>query len=557
MSYRHIRKRFADFLADARGSIAILGAAFTLCALGALAIGIDVSSVLLDRRRLQGSADLAAIAAAADLSNATKAARATLAANGLATPREITVTLGNYVADPNTAVAGRFRPNVTPYNAAQVRVGTDSSLYFGRKLVSADSLVIRATALAVNTQLASFSVGSRLASLNGGIANALLSSLLGGSITLGVMDYNALASAKVDILPFVSALATRVNLTAGTYDQALAANAKVGDVVSAIADTAQNTISVTALKQIALAAKPSQIVDLTKILSLGPYGKLKVGDPGAGLTTQVSALDLLNAVAQVSNGTNQVSLNLGAQVPGLLGLTATLNIGERPQNSPWLAIGGPDVIVRTAQTRLRLVAQVGGTGSLLGKLINLPIAIDLAAAQARLSSLSCGKNPSVDAAVGVAARPSVAELWVGEPTNPTAWANGTAAPQVGSTALVNLLTLVKITVYSHVAATNVSEQTLNFSAADIASATVKTVKTTNVLQTTLSSLTKNLDIQATLIGLNIPDLGTGALLSAILTPVGALLDPVVNSLLDVLGVSIGEADVTVRGIRCDGAALVG
>ena len=42
-----------------------------------------------------------------------------------------------------------------------------------------------------------FAVGSRLASLNGGIVNQLLSGLLGTSVSLSVMDYNALLASRV------------------------------------------------------------------------------------------------------------------------------------------------------------------------------------------------------------------------------------------------------------------------------------------------------------------------------------------------------------------------
>jgi len=69
---------------------------------------------------------------------------------------------------------------------------------------------------------AAFSVGSRLASLNGGILNALLGGLLGGNISLSVMDYNSLVSADVDVLSFTDALATQLHLTGVSYSDVLA-----------------------------------------------------------------------------------------------------------------------------------------------------------------------------------------------------------------------------------------------------------------------------------------------------------------------------------------------
>ena len=50
-------------------------------------------------------------------------------------------------------------------------------------------------------------------------------------------------------------------------------------------------------------------------------------------------MDLADAALSVANGGRQVQLNLGATVPGLASTTAWLAIGQRPSNSPWIAIG--------------------------------------------------------------------------------------------------------------------------------------------------------------------------------------------------------------------------
>ena len=70
--------------ADEGGNIAIISAAFMLVAVAACAFAVDLGSLYLQRRTEQGAVDLAAIAAAADLSRPEAAARATLAANGVA-----------------------------------------------------------------------------------------------------------------------------------------------------------------------------------------------------------------------------------------------------------------------------------------------------------------------------------------------------------------------------------------------------------------------------------------------------------------------------------------
>ena len=554
---RRIGRRIRAFGADERGVAAILTAIFGVAAIASLAIGIDVARVFVERRKAQSAVDLAAISAAQNLGKAEKAARATLALNGV-TPQTLVVTLGNYAPDSRLAPGGRFRANATPINAAKVDVGVDAALFFGKAIVKKPALRVGASGLAVNTQHASFTIGSRLAALNGGVANALLSALAGGSVSLSVMDYNALASAKVDLLTFLDALAIRTGATGGSYDKVLAANATISQVAGALADVGGGGSTTKATLTRLASAKLSNVVKLNQLASLGPLGALAVGSSAtAGLSTSVSLLDILSTSAQIANGTNVVNLDLGVQVPGLLGLTASIVTGERPQSSPWLSVGQSDVTVSTAQTRLRLTAQVGG--GLLGAAVRLPIAIDIASGKARLSGVSCGATPANDASVTLNVTPSVADLWIGEPTSLSNW-NALKPPTIGDATLVNAL-LLTITGSAHVAATNLSETPVPFDAKAIAAQTVKTVKTTDVAKSTLSSLIGGLDLKVKFLGLGLLSFGSEsvvkALLASILAPVAGLVDPVLNTLLATLGVSIGQADVQVRGVRCDGSALVG
>jgi len=549
--------RLKAFGGDDRGVAAILTAAFGLAAIASLAIGIDVARVFVERRKAQSAVDLAAISAAQNLGKAEKAARATLAANGL-TPQTLMVTLGNYTPDGRLAPGGRFRANATPINAAKVDLGVDAALFFGKAIAKTSALRVRASGLAVNTQYASFTIGSRLAALNGGVANALLSALAGGAVSLSVMDYNALASSKVDLLTFLDALAIRTGATAGSYDKVLAANATISQVAGALADVGGGGVTTKATLARLASAKLSNVVKLNQLASLGPLGALSVGSSAtAGLSTSVSLLDLFTTSAQIANGTNAINLDLGLQAPGLLGLTASIVTGERPQSSPWLSVGQSDVTVSTAQSRLRLIAQVGG--GLLGAAVRLPIAIDIASGKARLSALSCGLTPAANASATLNVTPSVADLWIGEPTSLSNW-NALKPPAIGEATLVNAL-LVSISGLAHVAATNLNETAVPFDAAAIAAQTVKTVKTTDIAKSTLSSLITSLDPKVKLLGIGLSPLGSESavktLLKGLLAPVAGLVDPVLNTLLETLGVSIGQADVQVRGVRCDGAALAG
>ncbi|OWK22363.1 hypothetical protein AJ88_08755 [Mesorhizobium amorphae CCBAU 01583] len=107
-------------------------------------------------------------------------------------------------------------------------------------------------------------------------------------------------------------------------------------------------------------------------------------------------MSMVTAAAALANGTNQVQVNLGATLPGLTSTTLSIAIGEPPQSSPWLTVGGTGTVVRTAQTRIKLLASVGmgngngngGSMNLGGGIkllaVNLPLHVEVAYAEARL-----------------------------------------------------------------------------------------------------------------------------------------------------------------------------
>ena len=104
----------------------------------------------------------------------------------------------------------------------------------------------------------------------------------------------------------------------------------------------------------------------------------------------VSALDLATAALGLAQGGHQVQFNLAAGVPGVTAITVTLAVGQRPSNSPWIAITDKnDVIVSTAQARAMVKIQVAPAGSALAGVasINVPIIVELAPAQAKLADI--------------------------------------------------------------------------------------------------------------------------------------------------------------------------
>ena len=119
-------------------------------------------------------------------------------------------------------------------------------------------------------------------SVNGGLINAMLGGMLGTSLSLSVMDYQSLASARIDAFDFMGALATRANLIGVTYDSILTSNLKVSDIIAA-APSAQQTdngasSATTALSTISQAVTSfSTKITPASLIDLGPYNDRTVG----------------------------------------------------------------------------------------------------------------------------------------------------------------------------------------------------------------------------------------------------------------------------------------
>ena len=572
-------------LADRSANFAVMTALCTPVALALTAFAVDEGALYNERRAAQSIVDIAAITAANNISNTQQAVLTALSDNGItsvavqqsgttiaptATKAVVQITPGRYTGLTTIATGSRFQAGQLPYNAVQVSLRKQGTLYFAASMMSPPT--IGTSAIASAQPEAAFSVGSRLASLNGGVLNALLGGLLGGNISLSVMDYNSLISADIDVLSFTDALATQLHLTGVSYNDVLASKATVGQIATAMANVPGlgNSAKV-ALQTMASSATNTVKIPLSALLDLGPVGNLGLGQKPPGLTVAASALSMLTAAAGLANGTNQVAVNLGATIPGLLSTTVSIAIGEPPQATPWLAVGELGTVVRTAQTRIKINASVGlGNSNLGGGIsllaVNLPLNIEIAYAEAKLTDISCPTGPS-SIQVTIAAQPGVVAAHLAN-SNATGFSDFTK-PQSFSDAeiadvslrllLINL-SLIQINGSSYFNITNMTPTNLTFNATDIANKAIKTVSTKNLTQSLTTSLVNNLSLTVTALGLGI-DLTAllGTVKPAVVTVLNGVTAPVdslLYNLLGALGVRIGEADVRVTGATCGRSVLV-
>lgn len=567
-----LARHMCNFWWHRKGNFATLTALTAPAALALAAIAIDQASLYLERRTLQSVADIAAITAASDLGRAGELATAVFADNGYENVRVMTkvdeapshaadglhiwIERGRYVGDPGRSVNRRFEANHAQPNALRITARKQGQLYFAAGW--RPSPIIGVSSLAGSSEQAAFSIGSRLARLEGGVLNRLLGALTGSSISLSAMDYDALLDADIDLFQALDVLDTRLDLKAATYQDVLASDLKLGRLFGELAHIeGLDAGAVASLRRLSQQAGADTAgFRLSGLLDLGTAGRLPVGSrPRNAPALSGAELVTAAAFAAIGRGKNQVEVDLTAVVPGLAETTLHLAVGEPPQGSGWLRIGSNGDIVRTAQTRLLLVTAVSGPGGILGNIVRLPFYLEIASAEARLAAITCSPGNPQSARVSVAARPAVAELRISDVDLKRL--NDFSRPVPIQPARLISIPAVRVTAGAHVSVSNMNATTLIFNARDIRDGAVQRVGTRDFTQSLLASLNETLSLNVVLAGI---DLGLGQILSGTLRTtlrgVAPILDPTLGRVLSTLGISLGEADIRVHGAECGQAVLV-
>lgn len=561
-------------LADRRGGIAVLTAVIFLICILMAAFAVDLSYVWLAKRQTQASADLAALAVMKTPERAQAVAEATVKGNGVKDAADVKVEWGRYSPDPAKPAAQRFvvTGRTADSNAARVTVRRPVMLFFGRFL-QPNGYMLSGSAVAAVLSKAGISIGSGLLSLEGGLANDLLTALTGSKISLSLVNYKAIASGDVQLLGVLDALKTTAHLNVGTYDDLLGAEVTVGQLIQATAAASQVNDVKVALGLLGNQVKADTRIKLSSVIDLGDLGKVKIGQGSEVIGVKVS--DLLMASLQAANGDNQLALNLGGNISGLASLKVALAIGERPKGSHWLSVGDKGVTVRTAQVRLKVEAIVlggeEGLGALLQGLlgalgliqvdpVRLPLYVEVAPSEATITNVTCRANDANAPQVDVAVRTGVAEAWIGD-IDTEALKNFRVRPQVATAQLVGIRVLfipIKILASAHAVVGSTTEQPLRFNVRDIGAEKPKTVVSTGLVTSLVTSLLGELKLEIVPLG------GLGGILSGLLsglvgllTPITAVVDSLVDGLLQLLGLKLGAADVRLAYASCGVPKLVG
>lgn len=538
---------FRALARDPRGGISILTAFGMTMLIGSAALAVDVGSLYLDRRKLQGIADAAAVAAASRPGEERAAAERIIAANCDCGIEIAMLTTGTYAADIAVQAEQRFAAGGVSPNAVRLTLRRERPLSFGRFLTGKAETGISASATGARRGYAAFSLGSRVAAVHGGVPNALLSALTGSQLGLSVMDYNALASADVDLLRFSDALRTGIDAEVLTFGQTLDSQVTLPQLLSALA-AASDGQAANALSHMASRAAPFGLVP-SRAVDLGPRSSSIRVDPANPV--RVNALSMLRAMLFLANANRQVDLSLAGNLPGGSGIDVALLIGEPPAQSPLIAVTDTNqVVVRTAQVRLKLETHVATPVAS----VHVPVLAELGSASARISDIEC--HGGGQAAVSLAVTTAPATLAIG--TVPNGVFQDMQRPLNPAPARLLALPLVNIQGEAELTLSDLNEKPLGFTRDDIDSGAVKTVESTGLVAGAAKSLAERIDLRVNILGL-----GLGVNTRALTTLVGdtvalaaPALDGVLEQLTGVLGVHLGEADARVNALRCGKAKLV-
>ncbi|WP_122501386.1 pilus assembly protein TadG-related protein [Pseudomonas viridiflava] len=401
-----------------RGAIGLMAALTLVLALLCTLMVIDSGRLYMEKRSLQRIADVAALEAAGRkgtcATGASAASYATQSAirNGF-TPgsdgRTLVATCGTLSV--NTESRRVFTADATQSQAIQVVVShpVPRSIAAGIAALfdstpDSPDIQLSATAVAASASpLASLTIRSAamtIDSAKAAVLNPIVGGLLGGTLNLGVANWQGLVNTDLSLLNYLNRLKLDLNLTAVGYTQVLNTTVSISQLMQSAINVLDpsgtlNTTATIAGLQATKAAAGATTVLLGDLLAV--QGSADI----AALNTSLRLLDLVQGLAQLANDKNGVSATTQINIPGLAQVTARIQVIEPPQLS---AIGDPGKIdplnpktganriyVRTAQMRalvsinlpvLGTITSLANTaGSVVGSLtplLNSALSLNLA-----------------------------------------------------------------------------------------------------------------------------------------------------------------------------------
>lgn len=582
---------------DERGATALMVAILTsLVLLFISAFAIDLGMQRAGRRDMQAVADMVALDMGRLIDGRTRAEIESGAGDKPSAGTQLSWSVAN---NDNNTVGGT--PSVTAYwvevaddgsypqagglpvqvaageapTGVVVRAAADVAFAFAGVTGVVSGNVDR-TAVAQAEESACFSIGSyaaRLDTSSSPLLNGILEGALGGGIDLDAVSYQGLVDADISLLDIA------LELGLGSVDELLSTSVSAGDLLIAAANVLQanGTSNANVLNLVAAEIGGASI----------KLGDLVSAEPGTGAaeTATINVLDLLAGTVFIANGTNAIS------VPGLAvnlplsgtGLTTSLSIIEKARQR----CGKRGSQAETAQVALSIAGTLLSSQSVLGLPVTgtTAIAANVASARGTLTDIICGSETAADPSgedvqvtSGLVGASAQVDVNINASTNNSGSVGGLIG---GITSLLNLLGLNRIASIEIRGSIGLKVETgdpstvktaeirvpnnptdwsepIALGSGDLGLNTASVTTTSNTLTITARNfLGLNVSLNAAQ-SLGIITNLVSSLTSSVLNPlVTSLNNSLLNPLFDLLGISVGGADVFGQRPYCSNPSLVG
>ncbi|WP_232495845.1 TadG family pilus assembly protein [Novosphingobium kaempferiae] len=595
-AFRRLRELRRDESGAIAPAVAVLGVPLLLSA----GLALDVALYYSGNRELRIATEAAALAAAMEPARAQARAQDYLNRNGYSDPTILKrVEVGYYCANINRDSGSRFVaagspdtvncPGSSTVNAVRLTTGEPSRRFLTGALGDASPIPdLAATASAARVDEAGISVTSGLLTVTNTLVNAvndLLGALIGIKLRLTTADIEALMGGNVDAGLFFDALARRSGQT-GTYGQLVEGTYGLQDLVLSAAEAAGDARTGNALRTFGSQVGNGYRVPLSGLFGLGVWKNMPVGeaDVKPSLRAGMNAYQLVSYAVQAGPGVIDASDLVSLVVPNSTVAIRAASSGLT--NRPRFAFGPVgETLVGTSMLRLQVDVKLINLNvlNLVNGEANVPLVVDVDAADARVSGIDCTGETEQNSRtrVNVTANSGLVNVYLGRLVNPNAMTK--ALPplsnsdfEYGKILDLNVLNILGGLSVAQVQGKAIVKPVLGRTSANVifgpgGNGTIGTVAVPgqgvvvgNRFQVgaTLQGVTNNLQLQTCLVSLVCVGSDTQAV-SAVLGVVnavggvlGSTTDPLLDNVLAALGVQLGHATVWTNGVRCGVPVLI-
>ncbi len=533
-------------------STVLLAGAFTAL-IGASAFAIDLGSLYLADRKLQGLADSAAMAIGEnDFADGSSAVQALLVKNSSTDARVVKLIPGKYTADPAIAPAQRFQPgSAETANAMKVALELDVPLTFGAFMTGNKTAKVHAEAIASRRNLAAYSIGTRLTNVGGNLPNQILSALAGTNLNLSSSDITLLSGTQLDLFGVADAIAADKGLVGQNYNTIFAQKVEPAEFLAAIGKSSGDPTVANLLDGIAPQISGSEF-SLAQLANPGELGSSDLRDIKNPL--RIDVYTLLRTTLQMSQGaTWKISLSLS--VPGLAATSLRMAGTNSTQRSPFMTVtAAKNVVLHSSSSRVYLETTVG-TGAALLPSLKVPFYLETAPGDARMTAITCASGDADVDGVTLGVKPSIGKAALGT-VNVANLDDFSQDLPIAPAELAKAL-LFKLEGSAVLSLGGNSEQAVFFSKNEIAASTVKSVFTSDAVSSLAGSLAKKVNLTVTLLGLGVTPSLLTTIAGTTLGTIAPTIDSVLFQAMRSTGVGLGVADVSVDRLSCGIPLLVG